>query len=54
MAEADEALFPEICVVCHACNDELPVPPGLTAIEAAWMHEPECRALIEAAAAVAS
>ena len=51
MADPDEALFPEICVVCHACDDELPVPPGLTAVEAMWMHEPECPALIEAAAA---
>ncbi len=44
MVELDESLFPEICVVCHACQHELPVPAGLNAAEAAWMHEPECSA----------
>jgi hypothetical protein len=42
----DEHLFPEICVVCHNCADALPIPPGLTAVETVWMHEPECRALV--------
>ena len=41
----DEHLFPEIRVVCHNCADSLPIPVGLNAVEAVWMHESECSAL---------
>ncbi len=50
MVPDDESLFPEIHVVCHACAEPLAVPAGLNAVEAVWMHEPECSALAEAPA----
>jgi hypothetical protein len=46
MSEED-FLFPEIHVICHHCSDPLEVPAGLNAVEAVWMHEPDCRALLE-------
>jgi hypothetical protein len=49
----DEHLYPEIRVVCHNCADALPIPAGLNAVEAVWMHEPECRALAPDLAAFA-
>jgi hypothetical protein len=53
MADLDESLFPEIHVVCHACAEPLPIPAGLNALEAVWMHEPECRVVLEQASAFA-
>ena len=41
----EDDLFPEIHVICHHCSDALAVPAGLNAVEAVWMHEPDCRAL---------
>ena len=38
----DDSLFPEICVVCDECGAEVAIPSGLSAVEAAWMHEPDC------------
>jgi hypothetical protein len=43
----DESLYPEIHVLCHYCAEPLAIPAGLNATEAVWMHEPECRALID-------
>jgi hypothetical protein len=45
----DESLFPEIRVVCHNCAEPLPIPAGLNAVEAVWMHESECQVLLSEA-----
>jgi hypothetical protein len=43
----DDSLYPEIHVVCHNCAEPLAIPAGLNALEAVWMHEPDCRALAD-------
>jgi hypothetical protein len=39
---AEEALFPEVGVVCAACTSVLPVSDGLDVFETLWMHDLEC------------
>ncbi len=41
MSHADD-LFPDFAIVCPGCGADVDVPPGLNALEAAWMHDSEC------------
>ena len=49
MIGCDEALFPEIRVVCPACAAALLFGDGLEPYETLWMHEHECAVLGEPA-----
>jgi hypothetical protein len=44
--DTDEALFPELAMVCEGCGGDVSVPPGLSPVEAAWMHEHDCPAFV--------
>jgi hypothetical protein len=45
MAPYDESTYPTITVVCPACEDEMELE-GWTAVDALWMHEQDCPALL--------
>lgn len=40
----DETSFPELSILCARCSSDVAVPPGLNALDAAWMHEHDCPA----------
>jgi hypothetical protein len=37
-----EALFPEVSVVCTTCDGALLVGPDLSPIETLWLHDHDC------------
>jgi hypothetical protein len=42
MSGCDDALFPEIHVVCPACAAAFRLGEGLDPYETLWMHEHDC------------